>query len=116
MRKYVYATLSGTTASSIYDIPPGRKARITKVVAYNGDSADHTIRFVSYDPSTSSEVADIFPQIPVATGSPTTMFHQTDLPCPWVESSSSARRSIAAKLDAATTAGDVEVAVEIEEE
>ena len=105
-------TLSGTDPTELWKVTIDRSARLTKVIIYNADSADHIVYLGSYDGTTATQ---LLPGIVVSAGSNVTL-KEEELPAVSVYSDSDTQRSWAAWLDAAVTANNVEINIEVEEE
>ena len=105
-------TLSGTDATELWKVTIDRSARLTKVVIYNPDSADHVVYLGSYDGTTATQ---LMPGIRVLSGE-TVVLTEDDLPATIIYSDSDTQRSWAGWLDAAVTANNVEITIEVDEE
>jgi len=105
-------TLSGTDATELWKVTINRSARLTKVIIYNPDSADHVVYLGSYDGATATQ---LLPGIKVLSGQTVTLA-EDELPNIRVYSDSSTQYSWAGWLDAAVTANNVEISIEVDEE
>jgi len=110
--------ISGTDPVELWRVTVNRKARLVKIMIYNRDTTDHYVEFGEIDPTTSpvTWVSTKLPRIPVLAGQ-MVVLSEEDIPSEYVVSKdTSTIRSWAAKLDAAVSANNVEVSVEVEEE
>lgn len=111
--------LSDTTPVELWRVSINRKARIVKIMVYNGDTADHYIEFGQYDPDTATWEATKLPKIPVLAGQLLILAEQ-DIPREYVvskkENDTITVKSWAIRLDTTVTANNVELIAEIEEE
>lgn len=105
-------SLSGTSAVELWKVTINRRARITKVIIYNADSADHVVYLGKYDGTTSTQ---LLPGIKVATGA-NVILTEDQIPAEYIYSTSDTQLSWAAWLDAAVTSTNVEIIIEVEEE
>ena len=103
----VRVELSGTEPIAIIKPAMGRTARLRKLLAYNNDSASHTVEIGSWDGST---FTPLLAKISVAAGS-NTVLSKDELPA--AELVGDGVRSLAARLEASAT-NPVELALEIE--
>jgi hypothetical protein len=106
--------LSGTTPTQLWVVPTNRKARITKIMIYNADTADHVVTLYKVNVADPTDSAQILPSIPVPTGQLKTLT-EDEIPDEWVSSTSNTVYMIAAAIDAAVTANNVQIIIEVEE-
>ncbi len=105
-------TVSGTDPVELWKVGINRSARITKVIIYNPDSADHVVYLGKYDGTTFTQ---LLPGIKVLAGE-TIVLGEDDIPAERVYSTSSTQYSWAAKLEASVASNNVEVSIEVDEQ
>lgn len=105
--------VSGTSPVDLWKVTVNRKAKLTKVVIYNADTADHKVELGEYDGT--MFVAKL-PPIPVLAGQ-LVVLEESDLPSAYVASSDTQNlKRWAARLEAGVTSSNVKVQIEVEEE
>ena len=107
--------LSGTTAVALWKVTVGRGARLVKIVIYNPDTADHTVEIGELDVN-GNWVAAKLPKIPVLSGQ-MVVLEEKDIPNEKVYSKDTSNiKQWGARLEAAVSANNVQIEVEVEEE
>ena len=117
--RYAYGpTEIDDTGTYIYIIPVERKSRVTKIMIYNPDSADHTLLIGSVnvtssgpDPTTFSQV---LPDIKVLSGD-NVVLTEDEIPILKINSTSTSPKAWYVKTGEAITASKVKIAIEFEE-
>jgi hypothetical protein len=102
-------SVTSTTPTILYQIPIGRKARISKVIAFNSGAAAVNLIFFSVVGATATQ---ILPPISIGAGALVTLT-EDQLPAIYIASTAVNPAAIAAALSAA---GSVSVAIEVVEE
>ena len=109
-------SLSGTTPVAIVVVPPLSKVKIKKIMAYNGDTADHRVQIghAKVNPDGSIDATtftQILPDLPVLAGQ---AIVEPNLPEAEAQSTKTTVRALVARLEAAVTSANVDIVVEYE--